>query len=87
MKRNGTTSERPKPLPWDWKREYDWAFAHYHELSKRYPNQWVAFANHHVLAGGPRLDRVMTKAHEQIDWPEIPHLFVESGIHLYAHRP
>lgn len=67
-------------------RDYDWAFAHYPQLAKRYPNQWVAFANRRVLAGGPRLDRVMSKAHDQVDWPHIPHLFVESGIHLYAHR-
>ena len=64
-------------------REYDWALAHYAQLAKRYPNQWVAFAHRKVLAAGPRLNRVMEKAHEQIDWPEIPHLFVESGVHFY----
>ena len=75
----------PEPL----QREYDWAFAHYHQLAKRYPNQWVAFANRRVLAGGRNLARVLEKAHEQVDWPEVPHLFVESGAHFYyhAHRP
>ena len=64
-------------------REYDWAWAHYGQLAKRYPNQWVAFAKHRILAGGPNLARVLEKAHEQLDWPHIPHLFVESGIHIY----
>ena len=78
---------QPTLFPQPIQREYDWAFAHYHALAKRYPNQWVAFANRRVLAGGPRLDHVLAKAHRQIDWPEIPHLFVESGIHFYAHHP
>ena len=65
-------------------REYDWAWTHYNRLVKRYPDQWVAFAHRRVLAAGPRLNRVLAEAHEQVDWPHIPHLFVESGIHIYA---
>ena len=67
--------------------EYDWAFAHYHQLAKRYPNQWVAFANRRVLAAGLNLRRVLDQAHQQLDWPHIPHLFVEAGIHVYASCP
>lgn len=77
------TTVFPQPL----QRDYDWAFAHYAQLAKRYPNQWVAFANHRILAGGRNLARVLAKAHERLDWPHIPHLFVEAGVHLYAHRP
>ncbi len=73
----------PPPL----QREYDWAFRHYAQLAKRYPNQWVAFAHHRVVAAGPHLIRVLAKAREQVDWPHIPHLFVEAGIHVYAHHP
>jgi hypothetical protein len=73
----------PKPL----QQEYDWAFAHYAQLVKRYPDQWVAFAHRRVVAAGRNLARVLERAHEQVDWPEIPHLFVEKGIHVYAHRP
>lgn len=68
-------------------REYDWAFAHYAELATRYPNQWVAFAHRRVLAVGPHLIRVLAKARQQLDWPHIPHLFLEAGIHVYARRP
>jgi len=73
----------PQPI----QREYDWAFAHYHQLAQRYPNQWVAFAHHRVLAAGHNLMRVLQEAREEIGWPEIPHLFVEKGLHVYAHRP
>lgn len=65
-------------------REYDWAFRHYPELAQRYPNQWVAFARRRVLAAGTNLKRVLEAAHRQLDWPHIPHLFVEAGIHIYA---
>ena len=78
---------RTRLFPPKLQREYDWAWTHYGRLVKRYPNQWVAFARHRVLAGGPNLARVMAQAHEQLDWPEIPHLFVEAGIHVYAHHP
>lgn len=86
MKRNGETVSRrrtrlfPEPL----QREYDWAFSHYAQLAQRYPNQWVAVANRRVLAGGGNLARVLKQAHEQLDWPHIPHLFVEAGIHFYG---
>ena len=73
--------------PKELQREYDWAFAHYHELAKRYPNQWVAFANLQVVAAGPNLRQVLDEAHHQLDWSHIPHLFVEAGIHVYAHCP
>lgn len=76
--------------PKELQREYEWAFAHYHELAQRHPNQWVAFAHRRVLVAGSNLMRVLEQAHERLDWPEIPHLFVESGIHIYpldAHRP
>jgi len=84
MKRNG---QRARLFPPREQREYDWAFAHYHELARRYPNQWVAFANRRVLAAGRRLSRVLEQAHKQLNWPHIPHLFVEAGVHLYAHHP
>ena len=66
-------------------KDYDWAFAHYGMLAKRYPNQWVAFANRHVLAAGPRLKQVLDKSRQKENFPDVPHLFVEAGIHVYAH--
>ena len=80
-------SERTTIFPKREQREYDWAFAHYPQLVKRYPNQWVAVANHRIVAAGRSLARVLAKAHQQVDWPHVPHLFVEAGVHVYAHRP
>ena len=84
MKRNGTTTHQAKPVPRTWKREYDWAFAHYPELARRYPNEWIAFANAQVLAHGKALMVVLNRAKQKVRESEIPHLFVERGIHVYA---
>lgn len=86
MKRNGASPQPPQPAPRGWKAEYAWAFAHYPELAKRYPNQWIAFAHHRVLAHGKALMTVLSQARRKVREREIPHLFVEGGIHVYAHR-
>lgn len=83
MKRNGQPADRPKPVPPFWKAQYDWAFAHYHELAQAYPNEWVAFADRRVLAHGKALMPVLTQARRKTRRREIPHLFVERGIHVY----
>ncbi len=93
MKRNGksVTVDHPRPVPKWWKVEYDWAFAHHHELAKRYPNEWIAFAHRRVLAHGKALMPVLTRARQKIhrrdaSYHEVPHLFVEQGIHVYRAR-
>ena len=83
MKRNGKRDAQPQPLPRWWEAEYDWAFAHYSDLVKRYPNKWVAFSHRRVLAHGKALGPVLDRAHRKIRQRDIPHLFVERGIHVY----
>ena len=88
MKRNGVSSKRPpQPVPPSWRTEYDWAFAHYPQLAKRYANQWVAFAHRRVLAHGKSLTAVLDRARRKVRLQEIPHLFVERGIHVYPTHP
>ena len=74
---------RTRLFPAPIQREYDWAFANYPKLARRYPNQWVAFAHRRVIAAGKNLQRVLTKAHQELGWAEVPHLFVEAGVHFY----
>ena len=66
-------------------RDYDWFYANYGEFARRYPNQWVAFADRRVLAAGPNMMGVLRRAQRLTGRREIPHLFVEYGIHVYAH--
>ena len=73
----------PKPFPKDHNKEYDWVYSIYHKLAKKYPNMLIAFAKKKILARGKSLYKVMEKAHKLINWEEIPHLFIEKGIHIY----
>ncbi len=84
MKRNWKRREQPQPLPRWWHAEYDWAFANYRALVKRYPNEWIAFAHRQVLAHGKALVPVLDRARRKIHQRDVPHLFVERGIHVYA---
>ena len=82
MKRNGRT------LTSHWKDERDWAYSEvvYPTLAHRYPNRWVAIAHHRVIAAGTNVMKVVAQAHRKVDWPEIPLVFVEQGIHVYLQR-
>lgn len=84
MKQSRDSLKEPKPGAKHWNDEIDWAFAHYHELVKLYPNEWVAVGHKRVLAHGKALMPVLMQARRQIHWRDIPHLFVEKGIHVYA---
>ena len=80
------TATKKALFPKRTQRDYDWAFSVYTDLAKRYPDQWIAFSDRRVLAAGPRLGQVLEKARRHLDSPQIPHLFVETGIHVYADR-
>jgi len=68
-----------------WQAERDWAYSNavYPKLARRYPNRWVAIAHHRVIAAGTNLQKVLAQARRKVDWPEIPLVFVERGIHVY----
>ena len=77
---------RTTVFPKEVEKEYDWAFSHYSQLAKRYPDQWVAFSGHRVVAAGTRLNRVLAKARQKTGLLQVPLLFVESEVvHVYAH--
>ena len=79
--------DRPRPESKEVKKEYDWAFSVYDALAKKYPNQWVAFAHHKVVASGKNPRQVIRKAHRFISLPEIPILFIEGRAHVYIENP
>lgn len=81
MKRNGKRART------HWQDERDWAYSRavYPRLVRRYPNRWIAVAHHRVIAAGTSVTRVLAQARHQVDWPEIPLVFVEQGIHVYLH--
>lgn len=63
--------------------DYQWANENMAELARNYPNQWVAVIDKRVIAIGPDVRSVESKAKERMDRAEFPILFVERGIHVY----
>ena len=61
----------------------DWAYEHYNELVKAYPNQWVAIVNKKVISYGKNLGEIERVAKEKTGESEISTMFVEKGIHAY----
>ena len=63
--------------------DYHWADAHSTELSKKYPEKWIAIVDKKVVSHGTRPDIVRAEAHRYTSHPEIALHFVEGCIHLY----
>jgi len=77
----------PPPPPKEFWDDLDWANTHMDEISAAYPDQWVAIVDRHVVASGPVLADVESRAMALTGRTEFPVLFAETGIRVYAHRP
>lgn len=75
--------KNPKPAPKYIEEELDWAYSIYPELEKKYPDMWIAVFGKKVLSYGKSLKKVLEKARAKTGLRDIPHLFVEKGIHIY----
>ena len=71
------------PIPKSVFDDYRWADAHHSELSKKYPEQWIAIVNKKVIKHGKRPERVRADAHRCVKRSEIALHFVEGRLHLY----
>ena len=77
----------PPPPPKEFWDDLDWADAHMDEISAAYPDQWVAIVDRRVVASGPVLADVESRAKALTGRAEFPVLYAESGIRVYAHHP
>ena len=60
-----------------------WANAHLEEISREYPNQWVAIVGRKVVAAGLNLDTVISEAEEKTGHKEFPIYFAEGKLRVY----
>jgi hypothetical protein len=75
---------KTQPFPKKLNKEYKWLSGTYPDLSKKYPNMWIAFFNEKIISSGKSLVKVLKEAHKKLPTePEIPHTFIEKGIHIY----
>ena len=76
-------TKEPKPVPKEYTKDFDWAYEHYSEWTKKYSGMWIAVADKRVLAASKDLGEVEEKAHRMVDREDIPYIFIEDGIHVY----
>lgn len=56
------------------------------ELTKHYPNMWIAVVNKRVVAYGENLREVINRAKEIAGHEHFPVHFVEKGVHVYENK-
>jgi hypothetical protein len=69
-------------LPKQFWEDKEWAFAHYSELVKKYPNMWIAVLNKKIISASPNLEEI-EEAKTKIGKKHIPVIFLEDGSHVY----
>ncbi len=60
-----------------------WANEHYWELTRKYPNQWIAVVNREVVAHGKNLAMVEKEARKKTSEDHISLTFAEGDIHVW----
>ncbi len=76
----------PPPPPAEFWDDFEWANAHMDEISAAYPDLWVAIVGRRVVASGPVLADVESRALHLTGRAEFPVLYAEAGIRVYAHQ-
>lgn len=61
----------------------DWAWEHYAEFVKQYPDQWIAISNKQVVAHSDSIEDVEKQVKAKTGKDRFPVLFVEGRIHVY----
>lgn len=79
------TTLQDRPIPEGYWAEEEWAWAHYAEFMKEYPDQWIAVWQQHVVAHGESLVETETSAQEKTGLPQVPVIFVEGRVHVYTY--
>ena len=74
----------PIPPPEEYWEDHDWAYDHLSEISRQYPNLWVAVVDKQVVAAGKVMSEVRATACQKTGRQSFPVLLAERGIHVYS---
>ncbi|MEW6203679.1 MAG: DUF5678 domain-containing protein [bacterium] len=77
------TRSVPTSPPKEFWEDDKWIDENITELSRQYPNMWIAVVDKRVVASGENLREVIDKARELTGREHIPTHFVEKGVHVY----
>ncbi len=70
-------------IPLEYWEDRDWAWDHYAEFIKQYPDQWIAVCNKEVIAHSESIDEIEIITREKTGKTYFPVIFVEGHIHVY----
>jgi hypothetical protein len=70
-------------IPKDFWEDREWAYEHYQELAKKYPNKWVAIMKKKVVAVSDGSGKILEEARAKTKREYIPIIFIEGGINVY----
>ena len=71
------------PTPKEYWEDRDWAYEHFGEIAKEYPNLWVAVVDKKVIAAGKVISEIEKIAEEKTGRKSFPVIFAERGIRVY----
>lgn len=61
----------------------NWIEEHYSELASKYPDQWIAAIDKHVVSYGKDRSVVESEAMQTTDRSEFPVVYLECGNHVF----
>lgn len=70
-------------IPKEYWEDRDWAWEHYAEFVKQYPDQWIAISDKHVVAHSESIQEVEKQVKAITKKERFPVLFVEGRVHVY----
>lgn len=73
----------PSPPPAEYWDDHDWAYEHLSEISRQYPNLWVAIVDKKIAAAGKVIGDVRATARQKTGRRNFPVILAERGIHVY----
>ncbi len=78
MEINAETDKIPDEF-WE---DKDWAFDHYSEWMKKYPDQWIAVVDKKVVAFGEDIQEIKRIAREKTGKKHIAVIYIEGGVRV-----
>jgi hypothetical protein len=75
--------EATKDIPKEFWEDREWAWEHYEELMRQYPNRWVAIVDKRVVAVSDGPTDYIEEARRKTGRKHIPVVFIEDGYGVY----
>ena len=71
------------PVPKQYWQDSQWAYKHFTDIVKMFPDKYVGIYKKNVIASGKTIEKVRETAYKKIGIKEIPIMFAEKKIYVY----